>query len=90
MRVLRGTTEQWSKSAIIPANGQLCMSYVGTESEGFSSVILKVGDGIHTFDELPLPESSSSTFKIYYGADAPSSDFGENGDLYIQYGDLVV
>lgn len=53
---LRGTTEKWLLSTIIPLDGELII-----EERADGSYEIKVGDGIHTFVDLPYASKEAIT-----------------------------
>lgn len=50
----------------------------------------KVGDGVHTYPELPLLSVKADLgFNINYGTDLPLDTEGAEGDVYFMYTDVV-
>lgn len=59
MKLKRGTTESWNNSSLVLDDGQ-----PGVERCEDGSVKMKIGDGEHTWQELPYVQSESKWNRI--------------------------
>lgn len=82
-KIKRGTPEQWTQSEYILEYGQLGVSWNKSPD---SQPILKVGNGVDKFDDLPELSASSTggggSTNIRVGTTLPDNTEGQDGDLF--------
>lgn len=80
----RDTLDNWMSSTEIPINGCICVATTDTD------VIIKIGDGVHTFSELLGGNNSSNiqvkTIGSYQSpASSPTVTLENNTEYYVIY-----
>ena len=83
----RGTAEEWEQSGIVPYNGEIVIEVC--QDGTFKT---KIGDGAHTFPELPYQNLDSELLELKQYVDGKVVDglLYENNLLYLTLGGEIV
>lgn len=79
IQIRRGTTTEWQSSNEVLKAGQPVVAF----DDANDDTILKIGDGEHTYSQLPRIGTKSSN--ILSGVEYPDNSIGSDGDLYFMY-----